>query len=198
MEYDDLQERYFESLDALQALLDLVSRRENEVNALYGRIEGLEAELGKRDKIISVLKGGKGDVQNKVRSRRPGSGPAVNNPMALLVDAMPRMRLILKEIITSAGYMVVGEAADVKTAVSLAKHGKPDLVIVNSKLGPESGLEALKRMREVIPDLKAILITDGPDPIAVISALEQGVSDIIPKPINRLRLHELAVSLAEK
>jgi two-component system chemotaxis response regulator CheY len=198
MDFEALQERYLETLDAVQALLELITRREKEINALYGRIETLEEELGKRDKIIGVLKGSSSEGTPGMQSGNAVSNEYGNDiPMALLVDPMPRMRLILKEIITSAGYMIVGEAGDLRSAVTLTKHGKPDLVIINARLGNDSGLDALKQMREVIPELKAILITDGPDPIIVISALEQGVADIIPKPINRLRLHELARSLAE-
>jgi len=198
MEYESLQERYFESLEAVQGLLDLIGRRENEINALYARIEGLESELERRDKIIRVLEGGKGDARTKDKDTNAPDRIDGKGPMAVLVDPMPRMRLILKEIIIGAGFTVAGEARDIKTAVELTKHEKPDLVIINSKLGAESGLEALKKMREVIPGLKAILITDGPDPAAVISGMEQGVADIIPKPINRLRLHELAISLVGK
>ena len=52
MEYDDLQRRYLESLDAIQALLNLLAKRENEINALYSRLEDLEVGLEKRDRII--------------------------------------------------------------------------------------------------------------------------------------------------
>ena len=105
------------------------------------------------------------------------------------------MRLILKEILISAGFEVVGEAEDLRGCMAFTKHNPPDLVIINAKLRNESGLEVLKKIREIKPDIAAILITEGPDPLLVISALEQGVADIIPKPINRLRLYESAKSL---
>ena len=48
MDTKDFQERYFESLDAVQALLELITKREEEVNSLYVRVESLEKELEKR------------------------------------------------------------------------------------------------------------------------------------------------------
>ncbi len=195
MEYDDLQLRYFDTLESVQALLDMITKREMEMNEVYKRVEHLEKELEKRDKIIGVLK--KYD-RGYDRSRIPSMTGLRNTggPSALIVDAVSRMRLVLKEIITSAGYIVIGEADDINGSVSMATHGKPDLVILNAKLGKENGFDALREMRKVLPELKAIIITDGPDPLAVLAALEQGVADIIPKPISRLRLHELAKSLA--
>jgi len=197
MEYDDLQRRYLESLDAIQALLNLLAKRENEINALYSRLEDLEVGLEKRDRIISILKVGRSEALPNNKKNIAPNGTGSERPLAVLVDPVPRMRIILKEIITSAGFIVVGEAVNTETAVRLTKQGKPDLVILSSKLGSESGLEALKKMREVIPELKAILITEGSDSKTVILAMEQGVANIIPKPINRLRLHELAVALAK-
>lgn len=195
MEYEELLERYFETLDAVQALLDLVSRREKELNTIYGRIEYLEEELERKEKIIDVLKGSRSkplfDREGNLNLKKVSK----QSPRALVVEPVPRMRLILKEIINSAGFIVVGEAQDIKSSLTVAKHSKPELVVLNARLGHENGLEALKELRKLQPNLKAIIITDGPDPIAVLSALEEGVADIIPKPINRLRLHELVKSL---
>ena len=195
----DFQERYFESLDVVQALLDLITRRENEINSLYKRIEDMRGDLEKRDKIISALKGGAPRSPIKPKQTKNATAEVGDNgPTVLIVDTMPRMRLILREIITNTGFKVIGEAESVKGALTLTKHSKPDLVIIHSKLGNESGLDALKKMQEIHPAMSAILVTDGPDPLAVLAALEQGVAEIIPRPINRLRLHELAESLKPK
>ena len=80
--------------------------------------------------------------------------------------------------------------SDPDQAFVLAKARAYDLAIVDMKLGQTTGLEVLKRLREVAPGLRAIILTAYPDPT---TAFEIGRSDALAYVEKR----ELA-TLAEK
>ena len=77
----------------------------------------------------------------------------------------------------------------------LAKRIRPDLVIISAKLGAENGIDVLKGLRMMYPGLKAILLTASP--FDVLAAAQVGEPNVLAKPINRLRLLELARSMLE-
>ena len=179
---EEYREKLLETLDAVETLLDIISGHESEINSLYERIEKLQAE-------IAGLKGEK--------EKPTGETPAmaeflarIGAPGVLLVDPLIPLRLSIREILINSGFYVIGEASDSQQAVALAKRIKPDLVIISAKLGNENGLDALKNLRGLYPGLKAILLTASP--IDVLSVAQKGESNVLVKPINRLRLLEMA------
>ena len=119
-----------------------------------------------------------------------------NSPSVLIVDPISPLRLSIREILTSSGFIIIGEAEDVHQAVAHIKRIKPDLVIMSTKLKDEDGLAVLKLLRTVYPDLKAILLTG--DTSEALSLAGNGETHVVTKPINRLRLVELANELTSK
>lgn len=90
-----------------------------------------------------------------------GTGPERKEPpMAriLLVDDDPDMRLIYSTVLSHNGHDVV-EAASGSEALATVEEGAVDLVILDVKLGAESGLMVLQRLATTFPHLPVILLT---------------------------------------
>jgi response regulator NasT len=62
----------------------------------------------------------------------------------VIADDEPLIRIDLRENLESLGYDVVGEAADGKHAVELARKLRPDIVIMDIKMPEMDGIAALR------------------------------------------------------
>ena len=80
----------------------------------------------------------------------------------LIADDEPLIRLDLREMLTSLGYAVVGEASDGATAVQLAREQQPDLVLMDIKMPELDGLEAAR-----------ILTAENIAPVVLLTAYSQ-------------------------
>jgi response regulator NasT len=66
----------------------------------------------------------------------------------VIADDEPFIRIDLRENLESLGYDVVGEAADGKHAVELARKLRPDIVIMDIKMPEMDGIAALRVLTE--------------------------------------------------
>ena len=75
----------------------------------------------------------------------------------LLVDDHPTVRFGLKHLLRSAGDEVVGEAGNAAEAVRLAGELHPDLVLLDLRLGEDSGIEVCREIK-AMPDAPRVLV----------------------------------------
>ena len=80
----------------------------------------------------------------------------------LVVDDDELVRLALREALEGAGHQVV-EAEDGKQGVDCYKAMQIDLVVTNIVMPEMDGLEEIRRLEEIAPDVKIIVVT-GYDP----------------------------------
>ncbi|RME09623.1 MAG: response regulator, partial [Ardenticatenia bacterium] len=66
----------------------------------------------------------------------------------VIADDESIIRMDLKEMLTSLGYLVVGEASNGRDAVRLARELKPDIVIMDIKMPDMDGIEAARILTE--------------------------------------------------
>lgn len=66
----------------------------------------------------------------------------------IIADDESLIRMDLREMLTNLGYLVVGEAADGRSAVNLARELRPDIVIMDVKMPDMDGIEAAKVLTE--------------------------------------------------
>lgn len=66
----------------------------------------------------------------------------------IIADDESLIRMDLREMLTNLGYLVVGEVADGKSAVSQARELRPDVVIMDVKMPDMDGIEAAKILTE--------------------------------------------------
>ncbi len=66
----------------------------------------------------------------------------------IIADDESLIRMDLREMLTNLGYLVVGDAADGRSAVHLARELRPDIVIMDIKMPDMDGIEAAKILTE--------------------------------------------------
>ncbi len=74
-------------------------------------------------------------------------------------------------------------AHDTATALALAEEEKPDFVLLDLKLGRESGLVLIAPLRELGADIRIILMTGYASVATAVDAIKRGADDYLAKPI---------------
>ncbi len=108
----------------------------------------------------------------------------------LIVDDAAFMRLMLKDILTKNGYMVVGEAENGAAAVDKYKELHPDLVTLDITMPEQDGISTLKKIRSIDPQAKIIMCSAMGQQAMVIDSIQAGAKDFIVKPFQPERVIE--------
>lgn len=106
----------------------------------------------------------------------------------LLVDDSSVMRELLRTIIRSDFFVVVGEAADGQKAIELADSLKPDLVCLDIEMPEKSGIETLKEIKAKYAKTAVVMITGSNAASDVQQSLSNGADGYILKPFNAGRV----------
>ena len=112
----------------------------------------------------------------------------------LIVDDSFYMRTMLKNMLTDAGYEVVGEAANGQQALEMASATRPDLITLDVILPDNTGLDVLKGIREEQPDVKVVMCSAVGQEVIVNEALESGATAYIVKPFSEEKVLEIVGS----
>src|SRR4028119_2324030 len=117
--------------------------------------------------------------------------PNSMNKRILIVDDSFYMRTMLKNMLTDAGYQVVGEAANGQQALEMATETKPDLITLDVILPDNTGLDVLKGLRQQAPDSKVVMCSAVGQEVIVNEAIENGALAYIVKPFSEERVLEI-------
>jgi DNA-binding NtrC family response regulator len=98
----------------------------------------------------------------------------------LVVDDERLVRWSLGQRLTARGWNVT-EAASAAEAVNAPA---PDAAILDYKLPDGDGIEVLRRLRHVDPDLPVIMLTAHQDTELIVEAMKAGASDYLTKPFD--------------
>ena len=104
-------------------------------------------------------------------------------PNILLVDDEPGIRKVLRLSLIDWGY-AVNTAGDGKQALETIQRDAPQIVLTDIKMPGIDGIDLLKSIKRVQPDIEVIMITGHGDMALAIQSLKFGASDFITKPIN--------------
>ncbi|RPD48517.1 response regulator [Hymenobacter sediminis] len=116
----------------------------------------------------------------------------------LIVDDSFYMRTMLKNMLTDAGYEVVGEAANGQQALEMAAETKPDLITLDVILPDNTGLDVLKGIRLDQPEVKVVMCSAVGQEVIVNEALESGATAYIVKPFSEEKVLEIVGSALQE
>ncbi len=109
------------------------------------------------------------------------------SPRVVVVEDESLIRLDLVEMLTEAGYEVVGQAGDGETGVRLVRELRPDLVLMDVKMPVLDGISAAEALAEdcIAP---IVLLTAFSQSDLVERALSAGVQGYVVKPFTLAEL----------
>lgn len=99
----------------------------------------------------------------------------------LIVDDDLSVREVLEITLEKKGH-TVWTAPDSRTALAILHRESVALVLLDLRLGQESGLDVLQRIRETWTDLPVLMVTAYADAKSAITAMKYGAKDYISKP----------------
>ena len=103
-------------------------------------------------------------------------------PLILIVDDAAYTRMHMIGILSKEGYEKIIQAKDGKEAVDLYVQHRPALTILDISMPKMTGIEALKQIREINSDAKAMIISSVGQEAVVKEALNAGALDYLVKP----------------
>ena len=77
----------------------------------------------------------------------------------LIVDDDPAVRESLRGLLELRGLSPVGAASDGNEAVSMATSLEPDVIVMDRMMPGMDGVEATRRIKQVLPDTQVILLS---------------------------------------
>ena len=107
-----------------------------------------------------------------------------NGYKILVVDDQVGVVSFLFDFFTRKGYEVL-QARNAKKAMEAVKRERPDLVLLDVKLGwGKDGIEVLKEIKEVEPKTRVIMMTGVAEEDVAEEAKRLGADDYITKPFS--------------
>lgn len=100
----------------------------------------------------------------------------------MLVDDHEVVRMGMKSLLERQdSYQVVAEAGSEETAVTTALETKPDIILMDIRLGNGSGIEACGRIIQELPDTKVIMLTSFAEDELLFAAIRAGAVGYVLK-----------------
>ena len=87
----------------------------------------------------------------------------------------------LKAVLEREGLQVVGEAADGREAVRLARALRPDVAVLDVSMPLLNGLDAAREIQKACPRTRTILLTMHAEDTYVLQALQMGIRGYVLK-----------------
>ena len=112
----------------------------------------------------------------------------------LLVDDEAHIRKYVGLILKSLGGPTIVEAANGREAIEVYQRENPDLVLLDVNMPQMDGIETLKRLKEIDPEVVAIMLTSLANRQTIEQAAELGAVNYIRKDTPK---DEIAKALSE-
>ena len=109
---------------------------------------------------------------------------ALNNPKITLVDDDQNILTSVSMALEEEGYKVTSYP-DGEKAYEGMKENLPDLAVLDIKMPRMDGMELLKKLRMIAPELPVIFLTSKDEEIDEIVGLKMGADDYMTKPFSQ-------------
>ena len=119
----------------------------------------------------------------------------ISNPKILVIDDDDDLRYSLKRVFSGKRYDVF-EAASGEAGIKVAEAEKPDVILLDNRMGGMSGIEALQHLRGINPNSMIILMTAYGTTQTTIEAMKFGAFDYIMKPFDLKKILSITEAAA--
>ncbi len=99
----------------------------------------------------------------------------------LLVEDHTIVRQGLRRLLEERGINVVGEAGDGLKAIKMARELHPEFIIMDISLPKLSGIDATRKIKKELPDVKILMLTIHSEESYILKALDAGASGYLLK-----------------
>jgi two-component system response regulator RegA len=123
------------------------------------------------------------NVTNTSPAATPGAGERVSGdaPVLILVDDDAPLRRSLQRAMERRNFQVY-TADSLKAGLNLAHSVKPDYAVIDLRLEDGSGIELVKRLRELHPKVRVVILTGYGNIATAVAAVKAGAADYLAKP----------------
>ncbi|OGU00333.1 MAG: two-component system response regulator [Gemmatimonadetes bacterium RBG_16_66_8] len=108
----------------------------------------------------------------------------------LVCDDAIFMRTMISDILSGAGYEVVGEAETGLQAIERYKELRPDLVTMDIVMPDMGGIDAVREIVKDDPNAKILMCSAMGQQALVVEAIQAGAKDFVVKPFQPSRVLE--------
>ena len=109
---------------------------------------------------------------------QPGAGRKL-----LLVDDDAPLRRSLTRALERRGFAVL-PAEGLAEGRMLAREHRPEFAVLDMRLAEGSGLDLLKMLREVRPEVRIVIVTGYGNIATAVAAIKAGAADYLAKPVD--------------
>lgn len=102
----------------------------------------------------------------------------------LIVEDEPFMCMLLRKILSKAGYTVVGEAHDGVQAIEMYKNTVPDLVIIDITMPTMNGIDATRSIKDLDPSSRILMCSAMGQEEKINASIDAGALGFVIKPFN--------------
>jgi len=106
-----------------------------------------------------------------------------DRPSLLLVDDDETFCRVLNKALTRRGFNV-SAAHDVEAALLLAEENAPEYAVVDLKMPGPSGLVLVKRLKELDPETRIVMLTGFASIATAVEAIKLGATHYLAKPVD--------------
>ena len=128
--------------------------------------------------------------------RAPGAA-SPDAPTVLVVDDEPSNLASIEKIFQREGMRVLG-AVDAKSALEQVRTHRVHVVLTDLMMPGTTGLELLRAIKQLSPEVEVVLMTAYGTVEAAVSAMREGAYDFVEKPLKRMTIVKSVRKAAER
>lgn len=103
----------------------------------------------------------------------------------LIADDHQLIRIGLATMLAGSDIEVVAEAATSQETVEQAEQHRPDIILLDVRMGEDDGLETLEQLRAKVPESRVVMLSTYDNPTYVARAVALGACDYVLKGSSR-------------
>ena len=115
----------------------------------------------------------------------------------LVVDDEQEICELTRSFLTKHNYRVF-TANSQDEALNIVNKERPQIILLDMRLGPDSGIDVLRKIRQIDMAIKVIMVTGMDDEKSIIEAKAEGADDYIIKPFTAGFLRDIIAEKAAK